>query len=94
MRPLLLFSVTAVVVTTFGLTPKASNSPGPPLIESFEGSSGDICSGHVADVDDPERKLDDGLSGMPYNNEASTFYSSLIYQPQLPPCYDEQESSL
>lgn len=83
MRPLLLLSVTAVVATTFGLTPKASNSPGSLLIESFDGSNGDICSGHAADVDDPERKLDDGLSGMPYNNGADTFYSLPIYQPQF-----------
>lgn len=66
MRSLLLLSVTAVVATTLGLTPKASNSPGSLLIESFDGSNGDICSGHAADVDDPERKLDDGLSGMPF----------------------------
>lgn len=83
MRRLLLLSVTAVVATTFGLTPKASNSPGPPLIESFDGSNGDICSGHAADVDDPERKLADGLSGMRYNNGANTSYSLLIYQPQF-----------
>ena len=58
-------SVPPVVDGAFGLTPKPSNSPGPPQMASFEGSNGDICSGHAVDVDDPERKLDDGLSGLP-----------------------------
>lgn len=46
---------------SLGRTPKASN----PLVslpkESFEGSSGDICSGHEADVEDVDRKLAEGL---------------------------------
>ena len=49
---------------SFGRTPSASNPPGSPLIESFAGSKGDICSGHAADVEDPDRKLDEGFSGL------------------------------
>ncbi len=32
-------------------------------MDSFEGSSGDICSGHEADVEDADRKLVEGFSG-------------------------------
>ena len=48
---------------SFGRTPSASNCPGPPLIESFKGSNGDICSGHAADVEESERKLGEGSFG-------------------------------
>jgi len=47
---------------SLGRTPKASNPQVSLPMESFEGSSGDICSGHAADVDDVDKKLAEGLS--------------------------------
>jgi len=47
---------------SFGRTPKASNPLVSLPMESFDGSSGDICSGHAADVEDVDRKLAEGLS--------------------------------
>ena len=48
--------------SSFGRTPKASNPLVSLPMESFDGSSGDICSGHAADVEDVDRKLAEGLS--------------------------------
>lgn len=47
---------------SLGRRPSASNPPAAPLEESFVGSKGDICSGHAADDEDADRKLDKGLS--------------------------------
>ena len=66
-RPLLSpdpLSVAPVVAGgCLGRTPSASNPLVSLLMESFEGSNGDICSGHAADVEDVDRKLTEGLSG-------------------------------
>ena len=47
---------------SLGRTPSASNPPAAPLTESSVGSKGDICSGHAADAEEADRKLDEGLS--------------------------------
>ena len=57
-------SVTPVAAGfSLGRTPKASKPLVSLLTESFEGSNGDICSGHEADVEEEDRKLTEGLSG-------------------------------
>jgi len=48
--------------SSLGRTPRASNPLVSLPMESFEGSSGDICSGHAADVEDVDKKLAEGLS--------------------------------
>jgi len=45
-------------------------------MESFDGSSGDICSGHAADVDDVDKKLAEGLS-RPLSFDAEESVSSV-----------------
>ena len=46
-----------------GRTPNESKPLVSLLMESFEGSNGDIWSGHEADVEDVDRKLAEGFSG-------------------------------
>lgn len=46
-----------------GLTPRASKLLVSLAPESFNGSRGDICSGHDVDVEEEDRKLVEGLSG-------------------------------
>ena len=45
----------------FGLTPRASKLLASLALESLKGSSGDICSGHEADVEEDDRKLVKGI---------------------------------
>ena len=53
---------TVLAGRSLGRRPSASNPPAAPLEESFVGSNGEICSGHPADDEVADRKLDKGLS--------------------------------